>query len=146
MSDCGKCANSKKLFGGMYYCEYLQFTTYTRINCGGFKSKNKYHNSKTVNDAGIKFDSKKESSRYEELKILEKCGSIKNLKRQVKFQIIPKTETEMVAYYVADFTYTQNDQDIVEDVKSKITKKNPAYILKRKLMKYLYPDKKFVES
>lgn len=45
---------------------------------------NKYGNIKTVID-GIKFDSKRESERYLELKLLEKAGEISDLKLQPRF-------------------------------------------------------------
>ena len=44
--------------------------------------RNKYGNKKTVVD-GITFDSRKEAKRYQELKLLEKAGEIKDLRRQV---------------------------------------------------------------
>lgn len=111
-----------------------------------FYGKNKYHNVRT-NIAGVTFDSKKEANRFIELQMLQKANVIKDLKRQVKFQIIPKTTTERAAYYVADFVYfdSKKQKTIIEDVKSAITKKNPVYILKRKLIKYLYPDYIFLE-
>ena len=50
--------------------------------------RNKYGNKKTVVD-GITFDSRKEAKRYQELKLLEKAGEIKDLRRQVKYELIP---------------------------------------------------------
>ena len=50
--------------------------------------KNKYHARKvTVN--GIVFDSRKEANRWCELQLLERTGKITELKRQVKFTLIP---------------------------------------------------------
>lgn len=43
---------------------------------------NKYRNNKVTYD-GIIFDSKKEAQRYAELKLLERTGRIKELRRQV---------------------------------------------------------------
>lgn len=43
---------------------------------------NKYRNNKVEYD-GIIFDSKKEAKRYAELKLLERTGRIKELRRQV---------------------------------------------------------------
>lgn len=45
----------------------------------------KYGNSKTYDG----FDSKKEARRYQELLIMERAGKISDLKRQVKFILIP---------------------------------------------------------
>ncbi len=105
---------------------------------------NKYHAQKTV-IGGITFDSKKESERFYELQFLLKGGVISDLERQKRFLLIPKTETERAVFYVADFIYKQNGKLVCEDVKSAITKKNPAYIIKRKLFKFLYPEYVFME-
>ena len=48
----------------------------------------KYHSRKITID-GVTFDSKKEYNRYCELKLLERAGEIAELKRQVKFTLIP---------------------------------------------------------
>lgn len=106
---------------------------------------NKYHNKKTVIN-GITFDSKKECNRFLELSILQKAGEISGLERQKKFEVVPKTKEERASYYVADFVYIKNGRAVIEDVKSAITKRNPVYILKRKLVKYLYPEYEFIET
>lgn len=106
-----------------------------------FKS-NKYRASQTVVD-GIKFDSKKEAKRYRELKLLERAGKITELELQPKYDLIPTTKihgkTHCKITYSADFKY-QDDQGrkIVEDVKSDITKKNPVYQIKKRLMKQVH--------
>ena len=53
-----------------------------------YQSKAKYGNKKVQVD-GITFDSRKEANRYAELKMLEKCGAIKQLELQKKFVLIP---------------------------------------------------------
>lgn len=107
---------------------------------------NKYRNVKCVYD-GLKFDSKKEAQRYAELKVLEKCGSIQNLKTQVKFCIVPKTEKNRRArFYVADFVYTEKGVNTIEDVKSPITRRNPVYSLKKALVLVNYAEYNFVET
>ena len=105
---------------------------------------NKYRNIK-VQENGIKFDSKKELARYNELKLLVKAKEISNLLMQVKFELIPKQKDERAVSYYADFVYEEKGQTIVEDVKSFATKKDKAYIIKRKLLKYKYPDVIFRE-
>lgn len=96
----------------------------------------KYFNKKTEID-GIIFDSQKEARRYCELRALLKAGKIKNLEIQPKFELIPKFrkngENYRAIMYVADFRYSENDIVIVEDVKSDFTRKNPVYLLKKKL-------------
>ena len=106
----------------------------------------KYGNRKTVVD-GMTFDSQKESVRYQELSLMQRKGLISGLRRQVKFELIPKFKGERAVSYFADFVYTdiENETVVVEDVKSKITAKDNTYILKRKLLKYRYPDIVFKE-
>lgn len=97
----------------------------------------KYGNKKTtVGD--IKFDSKKEARRYEELKVLESMGKITELRRQVKFELVPKQDGEKPVRYYADFTYQENGELVVEDVKSPATRENDTYIIKRKLMLHVH--------
>lgn len=110
----------------------------------------KYHNTKTF-AYGIRFDSKKEAKRYQDLKEMEAEGKIHDLKRQVKFLLIPtQREPETVGKrggvikgklierevsYYADFTYfTKDGHFVVEDTKGVRT---PEYMIKRKLMLYL---------
>lgn len=100
---------------------------------------NKYGSKKTEVD-GVTFDSKKEAKRYQELRILEKAGEIKDLRRQVKFELIPSQRingkvAERAVEYRADFVYTQDGQTIVEDTKGFRTK---DYIIKRKLMLWVH--------
>ena len=95
----------------------------------------KYKAVKTEVD-GIKFDSRKESNRYLELKEMEQKGFIKYLQMQVPYIIIPKSEYGRKIVYKADFVYYSNQKGkvIVEDVKSPYTRKNPVYRLKKRLM------------
>ena len=96
----------------------------------------KYGNKKTVVD-GITFDSRKEATRYSELKLLQRAGEIFDLQRQVPFTLIPKQVRdgkviERPCVYKADFVYKDKDgTEIVEDTKGMKTKE---YIIKRKLM------------
>lgn len=97
----------------------------------------KYHSKKiTVN--GEKFDSKKEYSRWCELKILERAGRISSLRRQVPFLLIHEQKidgkvVERECKYIADFVYydTTTGHWVVEDTKGVRTE---AYRIKRKLM------------
>lgn len=101
----------------------------------------KYNNQKITVD-GQKFDSKKEASRYRELRLLEKAGEIKDLRTQVKFKLIPAQRDEATGKvierecsYKADFVYEEDGKTVVEDVKGFLTKE---YIIKRKLMLWRY--------
>jgi hypothetical protein len=94
---------------------------------------------------GITFDSKKEAHRYLELKTLQDNNVIRNLARQVPFELVPKFNGERAVKYVADFVYTnvETGKIIVEDVKGF---KTDVYKLKRKLFKWRYPEYEFLES
>ena len=102
--------------------------------------QNKYGNRKTEVD-GIVFDSKHEAMRWIELKYMERVGLIRDLKRQVKFCLVPTLEGEgkkikqRAVYYVADFEYWEKTTDgwkhVVEDAKGV---KTDVYKLKKKLM------------
>lgn len=89
---------------------------------------------------GIRFDSKKERRRYLELKGMYEAGLITELKLQHHFTLaeafkLPDGTAIRRLEYIADFTYTDSDgKFIVEDVKSEITRKNPVYAIKKKLM------------
>lgn len=106
---------------------------------------NKYGAKKVVIDGEV-FDSRKEYHRWCDLRLLERAGKISDLKRQVKYTLIPAQRDEAgkliereVSYY-ADFVYKNaNGSVIVEDTKG--YKRGAAYQLfsiKRKLMLYLF--------
>lgn len=98
--------------------------------------RNKYHNKKVVYD-GIKFDSKKEFTRYRELKILEQRNLIKDLELQVPFILFQKSKYGRVVKYVADFVYfdVEKNKKIVEDVKGF---KTDVYKLKKRILAEKY--------
>lgn len=92
----------------------------------------KYRNRKIEVD-GFVFDSQKEARRWSELSLLQRAGKISQLERQVR---IPMTVNgHKVCALVADFRYVENGETVVEDTKSAITRKLPAYRIKAKLLK-----------
>lgn len=118
---------------------------------------NKYGNKKVIVNGEV-FDSKRELMRYQELKMLERCGLIKDLKRQVTYELIPTQREESTRVYtkgrkkgqpiegkiiekavtyIADFVYTDTatGKEVVEDAKGMRTR---DYIIKRKLMLYIH--------
>lgn len=116
-------------------------------------ARSKYGSRKVTVD-GITFDSRKEAARYQELKLLERAGEIRDLKRQVKYVLIPAQRAftneidkkgnfkkgkllERECAYIADFVYIdmKTGRITVEDTKGFKTK---DYIIKRKLMLHAY--------
>lgn len=110
----------------------------------------KYKN-KRVEFDGLIFDSLKEKRRYCELQILQKQGVISDLRLQVPYELLPaiyeditiqlktktKTKRKLVqraTTYVADFVYTRDGKEVVEDTKGFRTKE---YELKKKMMRSL---------
>lgn len=149
----------------MTYCANTQCSEYRNCNLGSkcdyFKPTsekpkvNKYQAQKCEFN-GLQFDSKREANRYAELLLLTRSGEITELKRQVKFELIPaqrepgktgkrggmikgKTLEQSCDYY-ADFVYKDKQGNtVVEDVKG--YKQGGAYsvfTIKRKLMLYKY--------
>lgn len=119
--------------------------------------KSKYSNIKARTSDGLVHDSRKEARRWNELCLLERAGEIQDLKRQVKYVLIPKqVETyerisprtgkylkngirtlEQECSYIADFVYidSKTGETIVEDSKGLRTKE---YRIKRKLMLWVH--------
>ena len=129
--------------------EYREAVTKKRsasTGCNAVTGKNKYNAKKTIIN-GIQFDSRRESLIYQNLLNLQNKGIITHLERQKRFEVIPKTKTDRAAYYVADYVFyeVETKKWVVADCKSPITKKLPAYVLKRKLMRYRYPEYEFRE-
>jgi hypothetical protein len=100
----------------------------------------KYHSKKTTVD-GITFDSIREANRWQELRILERAGEIKNLRRQVKFTILEGYEIAgrkvSPVQYIADFYYTdtKTGKRVIEDAKGYRT---DVYKLKKKMFEKRY--------
>lgn len=97
----------------------------------------KFRNVRTVVD-GIEFASKREAARYGELRLLERAAQIKDLRIQPRFPL--SVEGKKVCTYVADFAYRTAalGVEIVEDVKSPITRKHPVYRIKAKLFEAIH--------
>lgn len=103
----------------------------------GTRRANKYGNVKTVVD-GYTFDSKAEADRYSELKQLMLGGLVANLELQPKFDLT--VQGVKIGTYSADFRYQDLEKgvQVVEDVKSESTAKNPLFRWKKKHVKAQY--------
>ena len=110
------------------------------------KLTTKYHNQPTERSApsgGIKFQSRREARRYDELMLMLRAGAIRKLKLQPQFTlqesfISPDGQRVQAIRYIADFSYERKSGDaswvlVVEDVKVKATQ-TPQYRTKKKLM------------
>lgn len=97
-------------------------------------SYSKYRAIPTIVD-GIRFASRKEAQRYCTLRMLQEKGFIRELKLQVPFILIEKSQYGREIKYVADFTYYENDKFVVEDVKGV---KTDVYKLKKRLLAEKY--------
>ena len=98
---------------------------------------NKY-NAKKTEFMGFKFDSKWEAERYGQLASMSLAGVIKDLERQVKYEIV--VNDYKICRYVTDFVYTLvhengTEEKIVEDAKGVQT---TDFKLKMKLMKAVF--------
>lgn len=133
------------------------------------KKPNKHHNckvyvfedgfvseTKDVEQHGnivAQYDSKKEFMRHKELLLLQRAGKISELKTQVPMVVAEEFtdkdgKKHRAIVYRADFTYTRDGKEIVEDVKG-LDKKTGKYQttegfrIKWKLLQAKYPEKIF---
>lgn len=95
---------------------------------------NKYRN-KPVQIGAEKYRSGLEAKRHQDLLLLERSGTISNLRREVPYVLIPGVRIQgrmrPPIRYVADFVYTCDGKQVVEDAKGMRT---PVYRLKRHMM------------
>ena len=99
----------------------------------------KYRNIKVirvVDGETVKFPSKREARRFDELYLQYKGGAIQDLRLQQDFTLVegytrPNGKRVRPMVYKADFVYLRNGKRIVEDAKGKRTEK---YLMKRKPM------------
>lgn len=104
--------------------------------------RNKFGNTPTIVD-GIRFASKAEARRWQELQLLEKAHQITLLRRQPRFKI-HGNDGRLICTYVGDFAYNEfpdlghntGQQAVVEDVKGVET---ATFKLKAKLFRAAYP-------
>lgn len=90
-------------------------------------------NARKIKTAEGTFDSEAELRRWNELKLLRDAGAIQNLRNHVPFAIV--VNGVKICDYEADFVYTENGQQVVEDVKGHVT---DVYKLKRKMMRAVF--------
>ena len=91
----------------------------------GSQGAAKYHNERAERN-GIKFDSRKQARRYDELMVMLRAGIISDLRLEPQFTLQESYITETgerirAVRYTADFSYRFGERRVVKDVKSKQT-------------------------
>ena len=94
------------------------------VNLPTLPKKSKFRNERCVVD-GERFDSRKEADHWRELRLRQVAGEIKDLRRQVAFEL--KVDRHLICTYVADFVYLVDGRKVVEDTKG--YKRGPVYRL-----------------
>jgi hypothetical protein len=101
----------------------------------------KYGNQPTEVD-GLRFDSRAEAKRYQELRLMEMAGEIIGLSVHPRYTLVDGFRTKDGRWvgkitYAADFAYTDRatGRVVVEDVKGT---RSQAYAIKRKLFLYKF--------
>lgn len=107
-------------------------------------------------DGKILWHSKQERDRYDELRLLEKAGQIRDVQRQKTFVLIESFRDEWGEAHrptkiIVDFTYELRTGDenvkwikIAEDVKGSKSTETPDFRIKKKLFILRYPEYKFI--
>lgn len=97
--------------------------------------RSKYRNKPTIID-GIRFASKAEAKRYQELMLLERAGEITGLALQHRYKLLAQ-DGSVACTYVADFDYIdmRTDTRVTEDTKGIET---PVFKIKAKLFEAQY--------
>lgn len=90
---------------------------------------------RTVEIDGIKYPSKAEANRHQQLKLMERARAILALAHQPKFPLVVNGVT--VGVYTPDFIYFDAGRTICEDVKGIVTE---AASLRMRLFMALYPN------
>jgi hypothetical protein len=87
---------------------------------------------------GVTFGSKIEAARAAELMNLRRCGVIHDLRWHPEFEV--EIRSAHFCTYTADSQYieTATGRCVVEEVKSKATKQDPSYKLRRKAAELYY--------
>jgi hypothetical protein len=93
------------------------------------------YNNKRINTEDGWFDSQREFKRWLDLKMLQRAGRISDLRRQVKFVLIPKMGPLREIVYRADFVYFEKGKEVVEDSKGY---RDRVYKLKCRLMLHVH--------
>lgn len=101
------------------------------------KRKNKY-GAQPTEVGGIRFASKKEAARYLQLQAMQQAGEIYDLAYEPRRYVFEHNGVR-IGTYTPDFEYRlASGEHVVEDTKSKATRKARDYGLRKKMMKAFY--------
>lgn len=114
----------------------MTITLQPRMVHGRYGRGSKFGNKRTAIGEEV-FDSKREAIRFQQLQLLQTAGRIRNLRRQVKYEL--RVNTVLISTYRADFVYEELDKgqwlEVVEDSKGY---PNDRWPMKKKLMKAIH--------
>lgn len=79
------------------------------------KKQPRVKNARPTEVDGHLFPSEREAKRYQDLRLAERAGAITNLRLQFRWPL--EVNSVLLGHYVADFTYTEKGQTVVEDAK-----------------------------
>lgn len=102
------------------------------------------YGARPVDYDGYHFDSQKECTRYQELKLMEMAGEITDIDVHPKFVLqsdfISKGKKIQPITYSPDFTYFDGENLVAEEVKGGSATRTTAFEIKRKMFLYRYPE------
>lgn len=107
------------------------------VRIGGTKEKTPKYRNRKADHGGMVFDSERERDRWLALSVLARAGKIRDLQRQVVFELAPSVDLgekrrKPALRYKADFAYLDEaGNKVVEDAKGMVT---PEYRIKKHLM------------
>ena len=110
---------------------------------GGGARANKFSAKKAACHHGHGHASKAEARRCNELHLLERAGTIRDLQQQPQFFFViagvpVKHENGRSCGYRADFAYFEGDRHVVEDVKGNY--RDDAWTLRKTIFRALFPE------
>jgi len=112
-------------------------TAESALVIGPLSRKTRAGQRRKVIDQNEIFDSQTEHRHWCELKIRERLKEIRDIEIHKRYEIV--VAGVHICDFIPDFQYVRMDGAVVvEDVKSKLTRKLPEYRLKKKLFEAIY--------
>lgn len=91
---------------------------------------------------GVLWHSQAEFARWRELQLLEQAGQVSDLRRQVRYELVPgfrdnTGKRQRAVTWTADFVYKEGGRTVAEDVKGVQVR---DFSIRAKLFMQRYPD------